>query len=238
MRKTLLEYDNVINEQREIIYDRRNEILDSDSIHERVIDTIKNFVTDTVNEHTVDGYLSEDDRHEIVEYFNEFLPKKIKDADVKEITEEELDDLIYDKLLKSYNDKIKELPKEVIDSFEKAITLRVIDTYWMEHINTMSHLREGISLRGYAQENPLRSYQIEGYELFEQLLIKIDRQSSIYLLKAEIRQNLERKKVAEGVANQDTSKTTKSTPKRVNKIGRNDPCPCGSGKKYKQCCGK
>ena len=238
MRKTLLEYDNVVNEQREIIYEKRNEILDNESIHENLLETFKHFVEDTVNEHTKDGYLSEEDRSEIIEYFNEFLPKPIKLKDIENVIEEELDDYIYEKILKSYNDKIKDLPTEVIDSFEKAITLRVIDTYWMEHINTMSHLREGIQLRGYAQNDPLRAYQIEGYELFEQLLIKIDRQAAVYLLKAEIRQNLERKKVAEGVANQDTSKTTKPQPKRVNKIGRNDPCPCGSGKKYKQCCGK
>ena len=108
----------------------------------------------------------------------------------------------------------------------------------MEHINTMAHLREGIHLRGYAQENPLRAYKSEGYELFDNLLAKIDQQTTVYLMKAEIRQNTERKEVAKGVANQDTSKTKKASPKRVNKIGRNDPCPCGSGKKYKQCCGK
>ena len=109
----------------------------------------------------------------------------------------------------------------------------------MEHINTMSHLREGIHLRGYAQENPLRAYKSEGYELFDQLLARIDQQTSVYLLKAEVRQNTERKEVAKNVStNQDESKVKKASPKRVNKIGRNDPCPCGSGKKYKQCCGK
>ena len=109
----------------------------------------------------------------------------------------------------------------------------------MEHINTMSHLREGIHLRGYAQNDPLRAYKNEGYELFEKLLMKIDAQITTYLLKAEIRQNTERKKVAEGVTNEGSNgKAKKPTPKRVNKIGRNDPCPCGSGRKYKQCCGK
>jgi len=102
----------------------------------------------------------------------------------------------------------------------------------------MSHLKEGIHLRGYAQSDPLRAYKNEGYELFDQLLSRIDAQSTTYLLKAEVRQNSERKKVAEGVANENTAKIKKATPKRIQKIGRNDKCPCGSGKKYKQCCGK
>ena len=108
----------------------------------------------------------------------------------------------------------------------------------MEHINTMSHLREGIHLRGYAQENPLRAYTKEGYDLFDQLLMTIDRETTVYLMKAEIRQNVERKQVIKGEAVSNKEKEAKSTPKRVSKVGRNELCPCGSGKKYKQCCGK
>ena len=103
----------------------------------------------------------------------------------------------------------------------------------------MSHLREGIHLRSYAQNNPLQAYKTEGYELFDNLLAHIDEQITTYLLKAEVRQNSERKQVADKVqTNEDKSQPKKSQPKRVKKIGRNDPCPCGSGKKYKQCCGK
>ena len=103
----------------------------------------------------------------------------------------------------------------------------------------MSHLREGIGLRGYAQEDPLRAYTMEGFDLFDQMLQKIDKDISIFLLKAEIRQNIERKEVAKNKkTNAGTEKNTKKQPKRVNKIGRNDQCPCGSGKKYKNCCGK
>ena len=108
----------------------------------------------------------------------------------------------------------------------------------MEHINTLAHLREGIHLRSYAQNNPLREYKNEGYVLFDELLAKIDAQATTYLLKAEVRQNSERKKVAEGVTNEDKNTVKKASPKRVAKIGRNDKCPCGSGRKYKQCCGK
>ena len=102
----------------------------------------------------------------------------------------------------------------------------------------MAHLREGIYLRGYAQENPLRAYKTEGFDLYENLLSNIDKETTMFLVKAEIRQNIERKQVAKGEAVNDNNKTKKSSPKQVNKIGRNEPCPCGSGKKYKNCCGK
>ena len=108
----------------------------------------------------------------------------------------------------------------------------------MEHINTMDHLREGIGLRGYAQENPLRAYTTEGFALYEEMLSTIDKETAMYLLKAEIRQNIERKQVVKGEAKGDRNKTKKAEPKKVTKIGRNEPCPCGSGKKYKNCCGK
>ena len=108
----------------------------------------------------------------------------------------------------------------------------------MEHINTMAHLREGIHLRGYAQEDPLRAYTNEGHQLFENLLDQIDTQTTIFLIKAEIRQNTERKQVVKGEAVTDTNKVKKQSPKKVAKIGRNELCPCGSGKKYKQCSGK
>ena len=102
----------------------------------------------------------------------------------------------------------------------------------------MSHLREGIHLRGYAQEDPLRAYTMEGFDLFDSMMQKIDKDVSIFLLKAEIRHNVERKPAAKKMMTNDGKEEAKKAPKRVNKIGRNDPCPCGSGKKYKQCCGK
>ena len=145
---------------------------------------------------------------------------------------------MYQSIIKEYEQKFSDIPDDVRDNFEKAIYLRVIDTHWMEHINTMSHLREGIHLRGYAQENPLRAYTNEGFELFDMLLQTIDKQTTTYLLKAEIRQNQERKEVVKASATNDQDKAVKSAPKKVSKVGRNEPCPCGSGKKYKQCCGK
>ena len=239
IRKTLLEYDNVINEQRMIIYEKRNQILDLESVHELTLESFKNFAEDVVYSHLDDDdKLDRNDKSEILETINDLLRNKVIFDEIEYKNSNEIIDYLYERLVDEYEEKIKDVPKEITDEFEKAIMLRVIDTHWMEHINTMSHLREGIHLRSYAQNNPLREYKNEGYILFDELLAKIDAQATTYLLKAEVRQNSERKKVAEGVTNEDKNTVKKASPKRVAKIGRNDKCPCGSGKKYKQCCGK
>ena len=238
-RKNLLQYDDVINQQREIIYERRNEILDQESIHETILSTIKNFIDELVHSHVQDGEISGKDRNEILEMVNSNLVHTpITIDDMEGMKEQEIVDFLISKVIEEYEHKIKELPVEIINDFEKAVALRVIDTHWMDHINTMSHLREGIGLRGYAQENPLRAYTLEGFELFDELLNVIDRDTTLFLLKAEIRQNTERKQVAKGTAVTDKSKEKNTPTKKAKKVGRNQLCPCGSGKKYKNCCGK
>ena len=157
---------------------------------------------------------------------------------IENMDTDEIISYIYARVVAEYEEKMNQIPEEVRNEFEKAITLRVIDIHWMDHINTMSHLREGIYLRSYAQVDPLQAYTKEGYQLFDDMTYTIDRETTIYLLRAEIRQNIERKQVAKGEAVDDSTKEKKKTPKRTKKIGRNDPCPCGSGKKYKNCCGK
>ena len=239
MRKTLLDYDNVINEERTIIYEKRNSILDMESIHELTLETFRNYVSDMVYSHLDENEkLNRNDKSEVLEAVNDLLKDKVIFDEIEYKNSLEIIDYLYQRIVTLYEEKIKDIPTEVTDEFEKAITLNVIDTYWMEHINTMAHLREGIYLRSYAQNDPLREYTTEGFNLFDELQSKIDAQVTTYLLKAEVRQNSERKKVAEGVANEDKEKVKKATPKRVTKIGRNEPCPCGSGKKYKNCCGK
>ncbi len=240
IRKQLLQYDDVMNNQREIIYEKRNTILDSDSIHEMVLSSFRHHVEDLVNSHLApEGMLTDADLTEIVDFANEnLLRKDIKKKDIEGITPEEVIDKISKQVISEYEEKIKDIPQEISEEFEKVITLQVVDNYWMEHINTMSHLREGIHLRGYAQEDPLRAYTMEGFELFDSMLQKIDKDITIFLLKAEIRHNVERKAVSKKQITNESDDTAKRTPKKSKKIGRNDPCPCGSGKKYKQCCGK
>ena len=241
VRKQLLEYDNVMNDQRDIIYKKRNRILDQESIHEMVLETFRHHIEDLVKSHLItEQVLSEKDYEDIAEFANENLLKKdFKVEEIKDLSADEVIDLIVKRVTEEYDNKLEKLPEEITQEFEKVITLQIVDHYWMEHINTMSHLREGIHLRGYAQEDPLRAYTMEGYDLFDQMLQRIDKDVSITLIKAEIRQNIERKETSKNIQTNDPDKgSTKSQPKRVKKVGRNDPCPCGSGKKYKQCCGK
>ncbi len=240
IRKHLLNYDDVMNNQRTIIYDKRNEILDNQSIHETVLNGFKEYITNLVMSHLIENkHLQDNDYKEILEAANENLLKhyRLNLSEIQSKSEQEVIDIIYDKVLKDYEEKLKDIPKEVIDEFEKAISLRVIDSNWMEHISTMSHLREGVGLRGYANENPLQAYTSEGYQLFDNMLNKINSEISMYLLKSEIRQNTERKEVVKKIITNDGKDTVK-TSKKSTKVGRNDLCPCGSGKKYKQCCGK
>ena len=240
IRKQLLQYDDVMNNQREIMYARRNEILDSESIHQTVLDTIRNHISDLVNSHIFpEGRLTNEDVKDIVEFVNENLLKK--DIDKEEVdnrTPDEMINIITEKVISEYDEKLKNIPEEIKDEFEKAISLNVIDHHWTEHINTLSHLREGIYLRGYGQEDPLRAYTMEGFDLFDKMMQRIDHDITIMLVRSEIRQNIERKEVSKKKITNDSDDTIKKQPKKSDKIGRNDPCPCGSGKKYKQCCGK
>ena len=238
IRKQLLQYDNVMNEQREIIYKRRNEILDSDSIHERVLDSFKDYISSIVNKYLMS---EEENKYETLkDYVNKNLlkMKKIKLSDIDDKMPEEVSQEIFEVLSEDYEKKINELPWELVSEFEKAISLRVIDTNWMNHINNMEHLRDGVGLRGYANEDPLQAYIKEGYQIFDNMMDKISEETSLFLLRAEIRQNIERKEVAKPIVNNRDEKTLKGGTHKKEKVGRNDPCPCGSGKKYKQCCGK
>ena len=240
IRKQLLNYDDVMNNQREIIYAKRNEILDNDSIHENILNDFKDYITDIVNSHLVESNkLKENDYSEILEAVNENLLRKYR-INLSEINGKhpsEVIDIIYENALKDYEEKLEDIPEEVRNEFEKAISLRVIDNYWMEHISTMTHLRDGIGLRGYANTSPLQAYTMEGYQLFDEMLARINKDISVYLLKSEIRQNIERKQVAKNTVTND-SKDHAKVQKKSTKVGRNDLCPCGSGKKYKNCCGK
>ena len=240
IRKHLLSYDDVMNTQRNVIYERRNEILDNESIHETVLTGFKEYITNLVMSHLIDSRsLGETDYSEILEASNENLLRKyrLSLSEINDKSPEEVIDIIYEKVVKDYEEKLADIPEEITREFEKAISLRVIDSNWMEHISTMSHLREGVGLRGYANVNPLDAYTKEGYTLFDNMLNKINSDISIYLLKSEIRQNTERKEVVKKVITNDGKDTIK-TSKKSNKIGRNDPCPCGSGKKYKNCHGR
>lgn len=238
-RKGLLDFDNVISKQREIIYNRRNEILDNDSIRDRVLDTFKEFVSNQVHSHLTDGELTSNDVDNLMELFNaRYLKKrKLKKEDFnKDINE--LIDFIYEIVVDDYSKKLEDVPKDIQDDFEKSISLRCIDKNWMDQLDAMEALKEGVGLRGYAQSNPLQVYALEGFDLFDNMMANISAEISNFLLNAEVRQNIEREEV-KNIKTNDGKEGVKSKPKKADKkVGRNDLCPCGSGKKYKQCCGK
>ncbi len=241
IRKNLLQYDDVMGKQREIMYARRNEILEKESIHESILKLIQEHVDEVVTNHTIyQKDLTEQDCDEICEYMNENLLSKsfIKVSEIINEPVEKVIKHITDVVINEYNNKISELPEEIVNDFEKVIALRVIDTHWMEHINTMDHLKEGIGLRSYAQTDPLVAYTREGFNLFDEMLSVINKETTLYLLKAEIKQNLERKQVEKPTGDNSSDKTSTKTPRKVQKVGRNDPCWCGSGKKFKNCHGK
>ena len=241
MRKTVLQYDDVMNKQRELIYGKRNHILDSESIHDDILKTIYNHVADLIESHCGESeHLDKQDIVDIIEYVNSNLLKKnIDEVFFENKSIDEIIDELTALITEEYEEKIKDIPDEVSNEFEKVINLNVIDKYWMEQINTMAHLKEGIFLRQYAQDNPLRAYTTEGFELFDTMLENIDKYTTLYLVKAEIRQNIERKQVVKNQSTNDSSSDSKGrTIKKGEKIGRNQLCPCGSGKKYKNCCGK
>ncbi len=238
-RKNLLDYDNVVNEQREIIYNKRNDVLDNESIHDTILNMFRDFTTNLVYSHQNDrGIIDGKSKNEIIELFNgQILKNKISLDDIESLDKDQLIEFLNEKINEQYENRSKDVPLNFVQEFEKAMYLKIMDTHWMEHINSMALLREGIYLRSYAQENPLRAYTNEGFELFDNMINSIEKETMLFLLHATITQNTTREEVVKNViANDGKEKVTKQ--KKSEKVGRNEPCPCGSGKKYKQCCGK
>ncbi|WP_099159885.1 preprotein translocase subunit SecA [Virgibacillus ndiopensis] len=243
-RKTVLSYDDVLRQQREIIYKQRFDVIDSEDLTEIIETMIKSTVERVVNTHTADDLDENWDLNAIIEYAhgNLFDVEDITVDELKGKEPEEIIDLIMEKIKVKLNEKEEELTPEQMREFEKVILLRTVDTKWMDHIDQMDQLRQGIHLRAYGQNDPLQEYQAEGFHMFEQMIIAIEEEVAKYVMKAQIRDNLKRQEVVKNTqavsgGDENKKKSRKPYVKKEN-IGRNDPCPCGSGKKYKQCHGK
>ena len=239
-RKRLLEYDDVLRQQREIIYAQRNEVLESENLRSIVETMITSSVGRNVVAH-VAGDPEQVDYQSLLDYINGNLlaEGEIKLEDVSGKGADEITDLVMEKVREHYNAKEEQLSEEQMREFEKVVVLRAVDSKWMDHIDVMDQLRQGIHLRAYGQINPLREYQQEGFAMFETMVEAIEDDVAKYIMKAEIRHNLQREEVAKGQAvnpKEDGEVKKKPVVKKV-QIGRNDPCPCGSGKKYKNCHG-
>ncbi|WP_141604105.1 preprotein translocase subunit SecA [Terrilactibacillus laevilacticus] len=246
-RKQLLQFDDVMRQQREIIYKQRAEVLESENIRPDIEAMIHRVIEAHVNAHTPNDQVPEDwDIQAIVDYVNAqlFDEETISIEDLQGKDPEEIVEFLQAKAIESYDDKEERFTPERMREFERVIMLRAVDTKWMDHIDAMEQLREGIHLRAYGQIDPFQEYNFEGFKMFEEMVASIEEEVVNYLMRAEIEeeQQIEREKVAEGQAvdpNADPETSKKVLPfVRKDKIGRNDPCPCGSGKKYKNCHGK
>jgi preprotein translocase subunit SecA len=242
-RKQLLQYDDVLREQREIIYRQRFQVLDAENIRDIVEKMIQSVIERVVNAHTPKEELPEDwDLKGIIDYVNANLLDEgdVTLNDLRGKEPEEMIELIWEKVKERYDEKERQIAPEQMREFERVVVLRAVDMKWMDHIDAMEQLRQGIHLRAYGQIDPLREYQMEGYEMFENMIASIEEEVAKYIMKAEIQNNLERQEVAKGQAvhPKEEGEVKRKPVRKAIEIGRNDPCFCGSGKKYKHCCGK
>ncbi|MFS1517166.1 preprotein translocase subunit SecA [Bacillus sp. SCS-151] len=243
-RKQLLQYDDVLRQQREIIYKQRSDVLSSENLRDIVEGMIKSTIERSVELHTPKEELPEEwNLKGIIDYTNATMLAEgdVSLDQIKGQEPEEISELIYAKVKERYDEKEQQLAPEQMREFEKVIVLRAVDSKWMDHIDAMDHLRQGIHLRAYGQIDPLREYQMEGFSMFENMVASVEEDVAKYVMKAQIRNNLQRQEVAKGQAvnpKQDGEKQKRKPVKKAVSIGRNDPCYCGSGKKFKQCHGK
>ena len=249
IRKRLLEYDQVMNEQREIIYEQRRQVLEGENLRPTLMkmleDIIHYYVNDMAKESKFSGdwnmaHLNEEIRRIVPFRQMITIPEEEKDK----ISPEELSERIIQDAKKMYEAKEEELaPEERVREIERVIMLQVVDQHWTEHIDLMDQMRQGIGLQAYAQKNPLDEYKIASYDMFEELAMNIQEDTLKAMFHVHIAQNqeVERKEVSKDISTNrgsDTSKVKKPVKRAEAKVGRNDLCPCGSGKKYKNCCGR
>ena len=244
-RKSVLEYDDVMNKQREIIYGQRRQVLDGKDIQETILTmmrtTIGNEVGMAFGEQT---HLDEAGYQELLRALEgQFFPKgAVAIPDAASLTADELTDRFREAAEKTYAAKEAEVTSPIMRELERVILLRVVDEYWMDHIDAMDDLKQGIRLRAYANTDPIVAYKQESLSMFEEMIAAIQAETVRRLFSVRLRKDEEvkRERVAkatvENVGGDGT--TPKKQPRKVTKIGRNDPCPCGSGKKYKNCCGR
>ena len=240
-RKTVLDYDDVMNVQRELIYSERRKALMEDDIHESVLGMIEASAQIVVNRYSgASQYPEEWDLPALIQDMAAYLPEDTPtEEEIKQLSGSEVANFFYDRLIAYYDKRREAMGAEVLNALEHAVVLQVVDRNWMDHLDAMDQLRQGIGLRAYGQIDPLVAYKKEAFEMFESMIDDIRLEVTRMCMLAQI---VERPKERENItSNHGGGKPAKKQPIRKTpeqKIGRNDPCPCGSGKKYKNCCGK
>ncbi len=240
-RKTVLQYDEVLRKQREIIYGQRRDILLKEDIVDIVKPMTKRHLDRLVEEHTDRAKKPPRlDKESLLDaVYGKLIPvdriEREKISEDPEKTYAHLEEVLDD----DFSKKEEQFNREKFNEFLKAVVLRVVDTHWVQHIDQMSELRQSVGLQSYGQQNPLREYQEMGFTLFEDMVVAIERDTTRYILRARVRDNLQRVQVAKPTkTSSGKEEEKKKKPVRRKKIGRNEPCPCGSGKKYKHCHGR
>ncbi|MBP7186865.1 MAG: preprotein translocase subunit SecA [Ruminococcus sp.] len=245
IRKNVLNYDDVMNTQREIIYNERAQVLDGEDIHEKILSMMEDLITDKVNAYLIDDEVKDDwNLVGLKEYFLGWLtgPEDLDfdEDDISSVSKEDITSALSEKAGEIYQAKEEEYGSEVMRELERVILLKVVDTKWMAHIDDMEELKKGIGLRSYGQKNPVVEYRYEGFEMFDAMVDSIKEDTVRMLLTVKLQKNEapEREQVAKPDAPNAGAGdgSFDGEPVRVKKIGDNDPCPCGSGKKYKKCC--
>jgi preprotein translocase subunit SecA len=232
-RKTVLQYDEVLRRQRELIYKQRTDVLFFDVIEEQTFHMIEQSLSRAVAHHL-------GDREATYKALNQIFAKDTLDRQLAINPSTNLEEYALDLARREMASKKQLTDEKVFNEFLKAITLRVVDTHWVRHIDAMSELRQAVSLQSYGQINPFREYQETGFKMFETMVQSIQDDVTRFVLRAQVRQNTERVQVAKPISTSSgkEDETKKKQPvKAMQKVGRNDPCPCGSGKKYKHCHG-
>ncbi|KAB3539648.1 preprotein translocase subunit SecA [Alkaliphilus pronyensis] len=240
IRKHVLQYDDVMNKQREVIYGERRKALQGEDMYQHIINMVESIIDDAIAIYTADAqYPEEWDLDGLTEYLSTiFLPKNsLHIENIEDLTIDILKEKLFDIGKLTYDKKEKEITPDRMREIERIILLQIIDTKWMDHIDAMDQLKQGIGLRAIGQENPVRAYQVEGYDMFQQMIKSIQEDTVRYLFSIEKDNNAQRKQVATPIEATHGDRNKPVTVKKGNEVGRNEPCPCGSGKKYKKCCG-
>ena len=245
-RKSVLEYDDVMNKQREIIYSQRKQVLDGLDVKNIIMNMMNTSISHLVAEHFAgEAHIDAVRCRELLRnveglYFPKFTVR-FTDEELKEKTAEDITDAFTAAAAAYYAQKEQEFTSPVMREVERVVLLRVVDEYWMDHIDAMADLRQGIRLRAYAQTDPVIAYKKESLDMFEEMISAIQSETvrRLYSVRLKKDEEIKRERVAKATGESvGGDGTVKKQPRRVQKIGRNDPCPCGSGKKYKNCCGK
>jgi len=257
IRKHILEYDDVLNQQREIIYKQRRQVLEGENLRENILKMIEDLIDEAMSQYA-DRSLDEDywNLAGLVDYLERtfFLPGTVSAEELQELTHEEIRELLLEKAQELYARREEELGLETIRELERVILLRDVDRKWMDHIDAMHDLRQGVGLRSYGQQNPLVEYKKESHDMFHEMIRSIREDVIRILFRVKVTEAPQRQQVVaprqEGRAQvggamaesrggqEQAAESSRKEPVKVHKVGRNAPCPCGSGTKYKKCCGK